>query len=154
MSEWKEARHLEKTSEGPHLIDCTVRVCGDPTHHGGTIHDSAAYLDAAESEHMLRRHERVIEVSEGSQRELLLELHVLRKQRDELQSRMSAMVVERQGGYAAQYKNAVNEAAIVVEESKDLFPPTDTSDGFTTEENHALDRASLVKRIRALAVDR
>lgn len=108
MSEWKEARHLEKTSEGPHLVDCTVRVCGDPTHHGGTIHDSAAYLDAAESEHM-------IEVSEGSQRELLLELHVLRKQRDELQSRMSAMVVERQGGYASVRQEAYERAAREVE---------------------------------------
>jgi hypothetical protein len=42
---WRAARHLEPTSEGPYLVDCSKQDCKDPTHFGGTVEDSAKFLD-------------------------------------------------------------------------------------------------------------
>jgi hypothetical protein len=110
---------------------------------------------------MNERLERVVVVSEDSQRELLDELHVLRKQRDELQSRMSAMCLEQQSGYA----NAVEKAAMVVDalagtdeiphvaprdNQDELITGYDGPDGFCRYAVAVEDLPELAERIRAL----
>ena len=44
--QWRQARHLERTSEAPFLVECQALTCGDPTHFGANIGQSAEYLDA------------------------------------------------------------------------------------------------------------
>ena len=45
---WRPSRHLEKTAEGPYLVDCSNTACADPTHLGAGIKESAEYLDSKE----------------------------------------------------------------------------------------------------------
>lgn len=42
---WDTSRHIVPTCEGPYLLDCSELSCKDPTHFGGSIHDSAKYQD-------------------------------------------------------------------------------------------------------------
>lgn len=44
---WGPSRHLERTSEGPYIVDCSVTSCKDPTHFGGSLVQSAIWIDRA-----------------------------------------------------------------------------------------------------------